>query len=131
MTRYFYTCPIKAAYMAEYHDFDFEAIDYKTDISEPLDAKELLDFDYYLACQQYPKENKIYLKKGSEYLIQPKKGDYILLPDIEGFVVVDEVKKVFDNGNIETVSYQRPFEKGKRIIMREGKEFFMPEVEND
>lgn len=131
MTRYYYTCPIKAAYMAEYHGFDFEAIDYKTDISEPLSTKELLDFDYYLASQTYPKENKIWLKKGSQYLIEPKKGDYILLPDIESFVVVDEVKKVFDNGNIETVSYQRPFEKGKRIIMRDGKEFFMPEVEND
>jgi len=51
MARYYYTCPIKAAYMAEYQGMEFEAIDYKTDISESLSTKELLDLLLYSLCE--------------------------------------------------------------------------------
>jgi len=129
MPRYYYTCPIKAAYMVEYHGLDFKAIDYKTDISEPLYIKELLDFDYYLACQQYPKENKIYLKKGSEYLIEPKKGDIGIERNLHSTETCYFGGKywAYENEEKQTTPHQQRV----KIIYRDGTEFFMPEVEND
>lgn len=102
--------------MAEYQGMDFEAIDYKTDISEPVNTEDLLDFDYYLACQRYPEKNKIYVKKGSEYLVKPKEGDLTLLDKKEPCFVYKH----------SLIHKHR-----MSIVVRDSKQFFMPEVEND
>ena len=143
MPRYYYTCPIKAAYMSEYHGLDFEAIDYKTDISEPLDTKELLDFDYYLACQQYPDKNKIYLKKGSEFAIVAKKGDLINYKSrsgkneitatyLESFLDCEAILKWrLQSQGMNSPKIYKIDSRKFSIIMRNNKQFFMPEVEHE
>jgi len=88
--------------MAEYQGMEFEAIDYKTDISESLSTKELLDFDYYIACAKYPDKNKIYVALQSEHIFRKTTSDIC--------------QKV---GN------------SCQIILRGDKQFFEPEVEND
>lgn len=140
MPKYYYTDPIKVLHMMKNFGAEFEIPN--EDFDDQDDGFAEPYFDFRLLEIESPEtintlldmlENggRIYVKKESEFIFEPKKADFILLPDIESFVVIDEVKKVFDNGNIETVSYQRPFEKGKQIIMRDNKHFFMPEVEND
>ena len=141
--RLYFTCPIKAAYMAEYHGLDFEAIDYRTDICEPVETKELLDFDYYLVCQRYPSKNKIYLKKGSEFIIDATKGDLINYKSrsgknqitanyLESFLDCEGILKwrLQSQGMNSPKIYKIDARKFS-IIMRDNKQFFMPEVEND
>jgi len=115
--------------MAEYHGFDFEAINYKTDISEPLYTKELLDFDYYLICQQYPKQNKIYLTKGSEFLLKPETGDIGIERNLHSTEACYFNGKywAYQNEELQT----KPHQQRVKIIYRDGREFFIPEVEND
>lgn len=138
MTRYYYICPIKAAYMSKEFGVNFKQWLYPSVHSTKVELCDVSFLDIVREIEYSEEDtkegkfrNRYIVARISESIFEPKKADFILLPDIESFVVIDEVKKVFDNGNIETVSYQRPFEKGKQIIMRDNKHFFMPEVEND
>lgn len=122
MTRLYYTCPIEAAYMIEHFDVNFEMLCDNDGNFDGVDTKELFDFDLLLACHNYPSKNKIYVEKRSEHKFDQRQGDiihYCLLGTRETYTVTDTpCQWSKDVTNI-------------KIIMRNDKPFFVPEVEND
>lgn len=110
---FFYTCPLKALWMQRYFnmkfedDYTFPALD---DLVDGFSGKYIIHAD-------------------SHHLLEAQPGDYVLLPDVLGFDVIDQVKEIAKNGNIFTVSYKRPYEPGKQIITRKNTPFMWPESE--
>jgi len=73
--------------------------------------------------------DKIYVAKESEHIFEPKKHDLAGFTRDDGISTIaqyDEAKKAFINGSFRILKKYNP-----KIIMRDNKQFFMPEVEND
>jgi hypothetical protein len=74
-------------------------------------------------------ENRLIVAEESEHIFEPKKHDLAGFTRDDGISTIaqyDEVKKAFINGNFRILKKYNP-----KIIMRNEKQFFMPEVEND
>lgn len=143
MTRYYYTCPIKALYMMKEFgvEFEIENEDFEDDddgFAEPY-------FDYRLWEIESPEtisslldvldcNGRIYIQSESEHIFKPKERDLAKEVDgdncgelmvLEGHGLAIPCQDgesggwyVFDNSEIE-------------ILKRDNKQFFMPEVQND
>jgi hypothetical protein len=103
MTRY-YTCPIKSLYMMEEFGVKF------TNSHQIIESVENI-------WKFGSKENYVnfYVAKESEYIFEPKKGDYAKVGNWGLWCLTEDIiKKEFDDIT---------------LIMRDNKQFFMPEVE--
>jgi len=120
MPRYYYTCPVKTFYMMD--NFGVEII--HPECSYALASKAINYIEYFLF-----KHGKIYVAKESEEIFKPINNDLAQFTRDDGISTIaqyDEVKKAFINGNFKILEKYNP-----KIIMRDNKQFFMPEVEND
>jgi hypothetical protein len=104
MPRYYYDCPVKTFYMMKY--FDVEII--HPERSYGLASKAINFIEYFLF-----KHGKIYVAKESEKIFKFKKTDLVKY----GFGSV---------GFYDQISQRHAI---TEIIYRNGKQFFMPEVE--
>lgn len=138
MTRYYYTCPIKALYMMKEFGVEFEIenedfededdgftepyFDYRLwEIESPETINSLLDV---LDCN-----GKIYVQSGNEHIFEPKEGDIGIERNLHSVDTCYFGGKYWAYENEERRS--TPHQQRVKIILREGKQFFMPEVEND
>lgn len=113
MARLYYTCPIKALYMIkefgvelEFPDEDGDLFNFKHCGINGESVSEFLE-----GVDGYPE--KIYVAKDSEHIFEPK--DYDLRNDVDW----------------NSKNYTKNLNSNCKIIMRDDKHFFMPEVEND
>lgn len=138
MTRYYYTCPIKALYMIKEFGVEFEIVnedeededeaqpyfDFRCwEIESPETINTLLDV---LDCG-----GRIYVKYESAYIFEPKEGDigFCNLDNIYGGTRIAPIS--FDLGGWKATGHMWEVAKNPKIIFRDNKQFFMPEVEND
>ncbi len=104
-----------------------------------LSIKSEIYYKYFIKNWNYrelkldPKEkhyrNKYYVAKESQEIFKPRNYDLAGFTRDDGVSTIaqyDEAKKAFINGNFRILKKYNP-----KIIMRNGKQFFMPEVEND
>jgi hypothetical protein len=99
--RYYYTCPIKALYMRNEFKVEF-------------DIRGIA---------------RINVATKSKEIFKPRNYDLAKFTRDDGISTIaqyDEEKKAFINGNFRILKKYNP-----KIIMRNDKQFFMPEVEND
>jgi hypothetical protein len=143
--KYYYTCPIKALYMMKEFGVEFETkhqsefngkhffrglgklwVD-NIDISG--DSIRICSLLYLENNDKTCVNNKFYVAEESEHIFEPKNYDLAKFTRDDGISTIaqyDEVKKAFINGNFRILKKYNP-----KIIMRDNKQFFMPEVEND
>ena len=155
MSRLFYTCPIKAAYMAKEFGVklhldikkkdgkSISSIEHKIEIPNlginrfkqivrpRTDGSDEADLEWVDTGEQdylsYTSGNeKIFVAKESEHIFEPKEGDF----------GIDKTGDICEFGVSEWIAYNEfrsnnPKNHNPKIIIREGKEFFMPEVENE
>jgi hypothetical protein len=130
MERYYYTDAIVALYMMK----EFEVLFYLDDgessthpfIRNDEDEFEIADHELLEMCEGY---NKIYIEEDSEHIFEPRNYDLAGFTRDDGISTIaqyDEAKKAFINGNFRILKKYNP-----KIIMRNEKQFFMPEVESD
>jgi hypothetical protein len=128
--KYYYTCPIKALYMMK----EFEVLFYLDDgessthpfIRNDEDEFEIADHELLKRCEGY---NKIYIEEESEHIFEPRNYDLAGFTRDDGISTVaqyDGAKKAFINGSFRILKKYNP-----KIIIRDNKQFFYPEVEND
>lgn len=121
--RYYYTCPIKSLYMMKEFRVKIEKFNLY-DLFIDIETLSELGIAY-----GHGKEYKIYVAKESEHIFEPKNYDLAGFTRDDGISTVaqyDEAKKAFINGSFRILKKYNP-----KIIMRDNKQFFMPEVEND
>jgi len=121
--RYYYTCPIKTAYM----NHEFGVITYvELSIESEIYKYFIKDWNHR-ELKLDPKEkhyrDKYYVVKESEHIFEPKKGD-------EGRWL-RPIGAHYANHNGEQWVSAGIEPNPPEIIMRNEKQFFMPEVEND
>jgi len=143
MTRYYYTDPLAAAWMARHHGFFIvHPIEPKTSVHSKcrdeahcyVTANEVKDIDSSWLDLNWRDGTRFYIHPDSEYLLQPQDGDIVIecygdltkgypLQIIGKCVGISEYACRFGD---ETI-----YEKGDdfKIIQRNGKPFFWPEVE--
>jgi hypothetical protein len=122
--RYYYTDAIVALYMMK----EFEVLFYLDDgessthpfIRNDEDESEIADHELLERCEGY---NKIYIEERSEHIFEPKKGD-------EGRWL-RKIGAHYANYNGEQWVSAGIEPNPPKIIMRDNKQFFMPEVENE
>lgn len=108
MTRYFYDCPIKAAYMSKEFGVKFDLFDEHTS-----------DAGKVTLCGN---NEKIYVAPESESLFEEKEGDLTIYPS-----EVSDAEIMFGGMHLLGVGQKEPFPKPESIIiMRDGKHFFSP-----
>jgi len=138
--RLYFTDPIKALYMMkefgvklECRNSDEEMSEYDLNEDErfyPFEHCDANDLDYPIMitdinsyCQNF---RNIYVKKESESIFEPKKKDEGRKVMLGGYFYVqykDNEWSAYGTFGLST--------KNVKIIMRDGKHFFMPEVENE
>jgi len=121
--RYYYTCPIKTAYM----NHEFGVITYvELSIESEIYKYFIKDWNHR-ELKLDPKEkhyrDKYYVAKESEHIFEPKKGD-------EGRWL-RPIGAHYANHNGEQWVSAGIEPNPPEIIIRDNKQFFMPEVEND
>lgn len=122
--RYYYTDPLKAAWMMKGHNFQFDAImGWKSIFEGACDCQlggELLDGWF---------EEKYYIHPDSHEMLKPQIGDII-----EFYSSGKQVSIIVDNDN-ESVVYEQCLELrhlndlNYEIIRRNNKAWFLPEIE--
>ena len=128
--RYYYTDAIVALYMMKEFEVKFYTkgfLDVESDFLEKelgfhLEIRTL----YNKLCQV---NSKIYVAPESEHIFKPRNYDLAGFTRDDGISTIaqyDEAKKAFINGSFRILKKYNP-----KIIMRNEKQFFMPEVEND
>jgi hypothetical protein len=127
--RYYYTCPIKALYMMKEFGVKFECKDANGDVYDfqewYLNSNNISELS--LELENFP--ICIYVKKESEHIFKPRNYDLAGFTRDDGISTIaqyDEAKKAFINGSFRILKKYNP-----KIIIRDNKQFFMPEVEND
>jgi hypothetical protein len=118
--KYYYTCPIKALYMMKEFGVKFSEAHgaNHADRYYQIDEAQLCDF-ITQAIEDFRGIEQIYVAKESEHIFEPKKGDK------------DENGLFFDGKHwTDGISYAISSEQSKTSF-RFGKQFFMPEVENE
>jgi len=124
--RYYYTCPIKALYMMKEFGVKIEKFLYSDFHS--LERK-LSSVSFEWICQnenlndKIEFENRLIVAEESEHIFEPKKG-------YEGRWV-RPIGAHYANHNGEQWVSAGIEPNPPKIIMRDNKQFFMPEVEND
>lgn len=119
--KYYYNCPLKAAYMARYHGLSF-GLDFGGDVQwSPIRAAELNDFgplyEWEAILDQYNIHSKFYIHQDSLHLLEPLEYDLIQWPT--------NAAQEYD----QTVCGYTFKHGGGKIIQRNGKAFMWPEVE--
>jgi len=123
--RYYYNCPIKVLYMMKNFGVEFECPN--EDFEDQDDGFTEPYFDFLLWEIEQPETintlldmledgSRIYVKQNSESIFNIKCGDLCLLDGREPIFAFPQAK---------------PHLKRMKTIQRDGKQFFMPEVEND
>lgn len=107
--RYYYNCPIKAIYMMR----EFR-VEFVTKRGNRYSEKVIAEF-VHDSCYGEIEDDAFYVAKESEEIFISKKADLIL----------------GDGGNIAKECEGGHVYKCSKIIMRDNKQFFMPEVENE
>jgi len=117
--KYYYDCPIKAAYMNhEFGVITYVELSIKSEIYEYF-IKDWNHRELKLDPKEKHYRDKYYVAKESEHIFEPKERDK------------DENGLFFDGRHwTYGVSYAISSEQSKTSF-RFGKQFFMPEVEND
>ena len=143
MTRYYYTCPIKALYMMKEFGVEFETYHQSKIDGRPFFFKKFNDMWVnnvgiddgdgsvrlvdLLYCKDESKtrvNDKIYVSKESEHIFEPKTND------IFSYKMFGRVATYILPENQDGKEWAKEASEIK-IIMRDDKEFFMAEVEND
>jgi hypothetical protein len=141
---YYYTCPIKALYMMKEFGVKFETkhqskfngkyffrgleklwVD-NIDISD--DSIRICSLLYLENNDKTCVNNKFYVPKELEHIFEPRNYDLAGFTRDDGISTIaqyDEARKTFTNGSFRILKKYNP-----KIIMRNEKHFFMPEVEN-
>jgi len=114
---YYYDCPIKALYMMKEFEVKIEGKNL-ADLCINIETLREIGIAY-----NRRKEYKIYVAKESEHIFEPKKGD-------EGRWL-RPIGAHYANHNGEQWVSAGIEPNPPEIIMRDNKQFFMPEVEND
>ncbi|MBM5783176.1 MAG: hypothetical protein FJ368_07155 [Pelagibacterales bacterium] len=132
MTKYYYTCPIKAGYMAEYFGVKMSYLfcdadswqEYKS--TERMRAFKLKD---YFSDSRATLDGKIWVDEEWNSFFEPKEGDKGEERNLHS------IEPCYFGGKYwayENEVFQKPpHQQRVNIIMRDGEQFFMPEVEND
>jgi hypothetical protein len=112
--RYYYTCPIKALYMMKEFGVEFD----------------IKGINNFVAYMKNPVDGaRINVATKSQKIFKPRNYDLAGFTRDDGISTIaqyDEAKKAFINGSFRILKKYNP-----EIIMRDNKQFFMPEVEND
>lgn len=116
MPKYYYTDPLKAAWMSR----EFLVYFYQPPLGRISQMRDYI-----------PYEGPFYVHQDSEHVIQYNTDD-IIINDGEYMVVMDDGLATYVNlteyyDHIPLLSISHDYE----IILRNGKHFFMPEVKND
>jgi hypothetical protein len=125
--RLFFTCPIKAAYMG--HKFGvitYVELSIKSEIYDKYFIKDWNHRELKLDPKEEHYCDKYYVAKESEHIFEPKNYDLAGFTRDDGISTIgqyDEAKKAFINGSFRILKKYNP-----KIIMRDNKQFFMPEV---
>ena len=134
MTRMFYDCPIKAAYMGKYFGVKLKCLvpDWKGDNEwKSFNKVDLEDpnlqpgLDIGEALEALEKVKKIYVHPESEHVFLPKEYDVGVKWDA---AIGYPSTAVYDCGDwidIDCIEKEGDY----KIILRDNKHFFMPEVE--
>jgi hypothetical protein len=140
--RYYYTDAIVALYMMK--EFGVEFYVDRSDGISGLNSYNMRTADKTkVSLEEYFKENNndIFLiiedsqdlaftvTKESEHIFEPRNYDLAGFTRDDGISTIaqyDEAKKAFINGSFRILKKYNP-----KIIMRDNKQFFYPEVEND
>jgi hypothetical protein len=156
MTKYYYTDPLQAAYMAKEFGVDFV---HKFD-GAPMGTRTIMEIGYsipveyidkiYIDC--YTRTTKMYVHPHSEHIFIPKEEDLIYDNDHDSFEVIEETQTIYDHfmkshddyknedEEVHTqdktglachhhngVSFYEPWTgRGAYTVMRANKHFFMP-----
>jgi hypothetical protein len=120
--RYYYTCPIKALYMMKEFGVKFSEAHgaNHADRYYQIDEAQLCDF-ITQAIEDFRGIEQIYVAKESEHIFEPKKRDEGRWARPVGAHYANHNGEQWVSAGIEP----NPPE----IIMRDNKQFFMPEVE--
>lgn len=119
MTRLFYDCPIKAAYMAKEFGVKFEEDEsVKRMIANGFEGVKETDWrrpDAYIDLKGNWIKTKKYVASELENIFEPKEGDS------DGYYLEWEEGRWFSREYGEPRDYEKP-----EICMRDGKHFFSP-----
>lgn len=117
MTRYYYDCPIKAAYMAKYFNVTFAG-------SDGLERTYLGMADEIIPSHLPEIATPIYIHPDSLHILEPQEGDiYVDYWSDRSPEYYTPLKEKPDN------SLEPPNWVGYKIIQRNGKPFMWPESE--
>lgn len=123
--RLYYTCPIKALYMMKEFEVKIEQLVNYSELPRKfidVSIKEMIDDILPYFNPKYEMQNRLYTKKESEHIFEPKHLDYRMSQfDSGGYKSVSMY--LMQNGNHQLYKTE--------IILRNGKQFFSPEVENE
>ena len=128
--RYYYTDAIVALYMMKEFGVKFSEAHgaNHADRYYQIDEAQLCDF-ITQAIEDFRGIEQIYVAKESEHIFEPKNYDLAGFTRDDGISTIaqyDAAKKAFINGSFRILKKYNP-----KIIMRDNKQFFMIEVEND
>lgn len=131
MTRLFYTCPIRALYMMKEFDvklkikwkglYASEIIEHEDDFENITKIYQLDSWGGDSPCLSYEEIELISVAPESEHIFDLKEGDYFISND-----PYDGEGSIFQSDG--STHDQKICEK---IIMRDNRQFFAAEVEND
>jgi len=115
--RLYFTCPIKSLYMHVYFGVKFSTeVIIEADLNDENTVKNMT-----------PEITKIYVAAESESIFEQKKGDIGIWQEYD-YIAIAKAQEFEDfEENNGTVSPSHHW----KIIMRNNKQFFMPEVENE
>lgn len=108
--RYYYDCPIKAAYMAKYFGISFDG--------QSFEYIATAYCDYRAEWFKEANPEKYYLTDDSLHLLEPQVGDMVFYPYNDAAVILGEFFPVPKVGT------------KLKIIQRNGIPFMWPETEN-
>jgi hypothetical protein len=120
--RYYYTDPLVAAWMAKHFGMRFYC-----DALEPFEYEGANDL-----LQEMGEGEKAYIHSDSLHLLEPKDGDFIEIKDSDyqrgSFITSVQHSHSNALGLPADHAYRK---KDYRVIQRDGKPFFWPEISND
>lgn len=119
MTRYYYTCPIKAAYMAK----EF-GVRYNVKVKGGSEWVTFRPYDMTVSKYVDQVRTNFYVAKESEEIFKQKPDDFVWYKRKYSFSNVVKINKEESD-----MTWNEDFE--YKIIMRDNKQFFEAEKEND
>lgn len=137
MPRYHYTCLIKALYMMKEFGVKIKQLDNYPELPQgfvDISFEDMRDDILPYFNPRFEKENRLYVCEESEHIFEPK------IKDFAKSLISDVVGEIFSKSPYESrvalakIDEEEGFiyrDSEIQIIMRDNKQFFMPEVEND